>query len=81
MFGRMMSETLGKAAFWLTFVGAYCIFMPMHFWASRAAIRRYAELRRSSICSALQPLHRFMTVAAFVTAAAQLSFSGIFSAA
>jgi len=25
MTGRMMNETLGKAHFWLSFVGAYCI--------------------------------------------------------
>ena len=31
MFGRMMNETLGKVHFWITFVGVYCIFMPMHF--------------------------------------------------
>ena len=31
MFGRMMNETLGKIHFWLTFVGVYAIFMPMHF--------------------------------------------------
>ena len=32
MFGRMMNETVGKIHFWITFVGVYCIFMPMHFW-------------------------------------------------
>src|SRR6202162_6502723 len=31
MFGRMMNETLGKVHFWLSFVGAYCIFMPFHY--------------------------------------------------
>ena len=31
MFGRMMNEPLAKVHFWFTFVGAYCIFMPMHF--------------------------------------------------
>ena len=31
MFGRMMNETLGKIHFWLSFVGAYCIFMPFHY--------------------------------------------------
>src|SRR6185437_14809859 len=31
MFGRLMSEPLGKLHFWITFVGVYCIFMPMHF--------------------------------------------------
>src|SRR5262249_15932481 len=28
MFGRMMDERLAKVHFWLTFAGAYCIFMP-----------------------------------------------------
>ncbi len=31
MVGRMMNDTLGKIHFWLTFVGAYCIFMPFHY--------------------------------------------------
>ena len=29
--GRMMNETLGKLHFWITFIGAYCIFMPFHY--------------------------------------------------
>src|SRR5216110_1036077 len=31
MFGRMMNETLGKLHFYLTFIGVYCIFTPMHY--------------------------------------------------
>ncbi|MBI4461320.1 MAG: cbb3-type cytochrome c oxidase subunit I, partial [Acidobacteria bacterium] len=31
MFGRHLSERLGKLHFWLTFIGVYAIFMPMHF--------------------------------------------------
>ena len=31
MFGRMMNETLGKLHFYLTFIGVYAIFTPMHF--------------------------------------------------
>jgi cytochrome c oxidase subunit I len=31
MFGRLMDERLGKAHFWLTFVGAHVTFFPMHF--------------------------------------------------
>jgi cytochrome c oxidase subunit I len=30
LFGCRLNETLGKAHFWLTFAGVYCIFMPMH---------------------------------------------------
>jgi len=43
MFGRMMNETLGKWHFWLTFIGVYCVFMPMHYLglaATCAATRR-----------------------------------------
>ena len=29
--GRFLNETLGKWHFWLTFLGAYSIFLAMHF--------------------------------------------------
>jgi len=74
MFGRMMNETLGKLHFWLTFAGVYCIFMPMHFLGVAGGIRRYADSTGPAYLAALQPLHFFITVAAFVTASAQLIF-------
>lgn len=73
MFGRMMNETLGKVHFWLTFVGAYCIFMPFHYLGLASNIRRY----QAFVADYLQPLipvHRFITVAALATGAAQLIF-------
>jgi cytochrome c oxidase subunit I len=74
MFGREMSEPLAKAHFWITFAGAYCIFMPMHFLGIAGGIRRYADYTGVGYLAALQPLHRFMTIAAFATAAGQLIF-------
>ena len=74
MFGRMMNEPLGKLHFWITFVGVYCIFMPMHFVGIAGGIRRYADSTGPAYLAALQPLHLFMTIAAFITAAAQLIF-------
>lgn len=74
MFGRMMDERLGRLHFWLTFAGVYCIFMPMHFVGIAGGIRRYADSTGASYLAGLQPLHRFMTIAAFITAAAQLIF-------
>jgi cytochrome c oxidase subunit 1 len=74
MFGRMMSEGLGKAHFWLTFAGVYCIFVPMHFVGLAGGIRRYADDSGAAYLSALEPVHRFMTIAAFCTAAAQIIF-------
>jgi cytochrome c oxidase subunit I len=74
MFGREMNEPLAKLHFWLTFIGVYCIFMPMHFLGIAGGIRRYADYTGVVYLAGLQPLHRFMTIAAFVTAAAQLLF-------
>jgi cytochrome c oxidase subunit 1 len=73
MFGRMMNETLGKAHFWLTFVGVYCIFMPMHYIGFAANVRRYASFTDDYMIP-LIPVHRFITVAALVTGGAQLIF-------
>ncbi|MEB2360741.1 MAG: cbb3-type cytochrome c oxidase subunit I [Bryobacterales bacterium] len=74
MFGRMMSETLGKVHFWLTLLGVYCVFMPMHFLGLAGGLRRYAQLTEFEFLRPLQPIHVFISVAAFVTIAAQLVF-------
>ena len=37
MFGRFLNEGIGKVHFWLTFIGVYAIFMPMHFLGPRRA--------------------------------------------
>lgn len=74
MFGRMMNETLGKVHFWITLVGVYAIFMPMHWLGISGAPRRYAQLTEFHYLEHLQPLHLFITMAAFVTIAAQVIF-------
>ncbi|MBI1749627.1 MAG: cbb3-type cytochrome c oxidase subunit I [Acidobacteria bacterium] len=74
MFGRMMSEGLGKLHFWLSFVGVYAIFMPMHFIGLAGHPRRYADTSGAAYLQAMDPVHYFMTVAAFITVAAQFIF-------
>ena len=74
MFGRMMNERLGAIHFWITFVGAYAIFMPMHLLGAAGHPRRYSELTGVQYVSALEPLQRFITIAAVVTIAGQLIF-------
>ena len=74
MFGRMMNEGLGKIHFWFTFIGAYCIFMPMHWVGIAGGIRRYADSTAVAYLAELQPLHKFMTISAFITGTAQLIF-------
>ena len=66
MFGRAMSEPLGKLHFWLTFAGAYCIFMPMPLsWASpvgdpalRGRQRRQVAARASAAAPSSSPWQR-----------------------
>jgi cytochrome c oxidase subunit I len=73
MFGRMMNETLGKIHFWLSFVGAYCIFMPFHYLGLAANVRRYQAFLDDYL-QPLLPVHKFITVAALATGAAQFIF-------
>jgi cytochrome c oxidase subunit I len=73
MFGRMMNDTLGKIHFWLTFVGAYCIFMPFHYLGLAGNVRRYQAFVDDYL-QPLIPVHRFITVAALATGAAQFIF-------
>ena len=42
--GRMLNETLGQFHFWVTFLGAYAIFFPMHYLGLLGVPRRYYEL-------------------------------------
>ncbi len=74
MFGRLLNERLGKLHFWLTFVGVYAIFMPMHFIGIAGHPRRYPDTTAVTYLSELNPVHLFITVAAFITVGAQLLF-------
>ena len=71
--GRMMNEKLGKIHFWFSFVGAYCIFMPFHYLGIAANVRRYQAFVDDYL-QPLIPVHKFITIAALVTGAAQLIF-------
>jgi cytochrome c oxidase subunit I len=73
MTGHMMSEPLGKLHFWLTFIGTYCIFMPFHYLGLAGNVRRYSAFVDDFLVP-LIPVHRFITIAALVTGAAQLIF-------
>ncbi len=71
--GRMMNETLGRLHFWVTFVGAYCIFMPFHYLGMAGNVRRYQAFV-DDFMAPLMPVHKFITIAALITGAAQIVF-------
>src|ERR1700723_2276999 len=73
MTGRMMSEPLGKLHFWLSFVGAYAIFMPFHYLGIAGNVRRYQAFTDDYLIP-LIPVHKFITIAALFTGFAQLIF-------
>ena len=76
MFGRYMSESLGKAHFWTTFIGVYATFTPMHFLGMAGNPRRYAELTAFDFLKPLEPVHLFISIAAFLTISSQFLFFG-----
>jgi cytochrome c oxidase subunit 1 len=74
MFGRMMSETWGKVHFFITLLGTYAIFMPMHYLGMAGQTRRYSQFTEVAYMRPLIHLQTFMTYAAFITMAAQFIF-------
>jgi cytochrome c oxidase subunit I len=73
--GKRMSEPVGRWHFWLSLIGAYAVFFPMHFAGLAGEPRQYAQLTgTAAFLQNLLPLERFITMAAFLLVAAQLLF-------
>ena len=74
MFGRAMSESLGKLHFLLTFICLNLTFLPMHFLGARGMPRRFAAHNQIEEFAELMPIQQFITYAAFAMGIAQLIF-------
>lgn len=75
MTGRLLDERLGQLHFWVTFVGAYAIFFPMHYVGLIGVPRRYYELGDTAfIPASAHDLNAFISIAALTVGAAQLVF-------
>jgi cytochrome c oxidase subunit 1 len=74
MFGRLMSDRLGKLHFWFTFVAYYCVFFPMHYIGIAGHMRRIYTSTEYEFLKPLQPINEFITLSAFVLGASQLIF-------
>jgi cytochrome c oxidase subunit 1 len=74
MFGRMMDEKLGYIHFWLTFVGVYLVFFPLHYIGIAGFPRRYYSFTNFDAFSSFVDLNSFVTVAAIITFGAQFIF-------
>jgi cytochrome c oxidase subunit 1 len=73
--GRMLNNTLGRFHFWVTFLGAYAIFFPIHYLGLMGVPRRYYELGQTAfIPESAHTLNAFVTVAALIVGFAQMVF-------
>jgi cytochrome c oxidase subunit 1 len=73
--GRMLNDALGKFHFWVTFVGAYAIYFPMHYLGLMGVPRRYYELGEMAfIPPSAATLNIFITLAALIVGFAQTVF-------
>src|SRR6187431_92939 len=74
MFGRMMDERLGQLHFWLTFIGVYLVFFPMHYIGIAGFPRRYYTWTNFETFSGFADLNMLVSTAAIITLAAQFIF-------
>lgn len=74
MFGRMMDAKLGYIHFWLTFVGVYLVFFPLHYIGIAGFPRRYYSFTNFDAFSSFGDLNMFVSAAAIITFGAQFIF-------
>jgi cytochrome c oxidase subunit 1 len=78
MFGRMMSETLGKIHFWLTLLFFNAVFWPMHALGTQGMMRRIYDPMQYPHLVETMPIQRMISVSAFLLFATQLIFMANF---
>lgn len=74
LFGRRMNEPLGKLHFWLTFVGVYAVFMPMHWLGLIAHSAAPSGRQAAALLAVGSSIRTFITMASILTIAAQAIF-------
>jgi cytochrome c oxidase subunit 1 len=73
--GRMFNNTLGKWHFWLTFIGTYSIYLPMHYLGILGVPRRYYAMGTTDfIPESAQAMNAGITISALFVAAVQILF-------
>ncbi len=73
--GRMLNETLGKWHFWLTFLGVYSIYLPMHYLGFLGVPRRYYAMGDTEFMpESAFTLNQSITISALIVGVVQLLF-------
>ena len=79
MFGRMLNNRMGYVHFWITIIGAYGVFFPMHFVGLAGAPRRYYDYSvyqdfDMESYNLMFDLNVIITIFAIISALAQIIF-------
>jgi cytochrome c oxidase subunit 1 len=79
MFGKMLNTRMGYAHFWITIVGAYGVFIPMHFVGLAGTPRRYYDYSiygtfDTESFNLIMDLNVIITIFSFIGAIGQLIF-------
>src|SRR3990172_929957 len=71
----MLDDSMGKFHFWVTFLGTYAIYYPMHYLGFLGVPRRYYAIQNLDfIPESAHSLNVAITIAALVVGAVQLVF-------
>jgi cytochrome c oxidase subunit 1 len=74
MFGRYMNNTLGYIHFWVTIIGSYLIFWPMHYQGLAGIPRRYLDKSVWTSFNQFGALDKMITIVSIIVFAVQLMF-------
>ncbi|MDX1460115.1 MAG: cytochrome c oxidase subunit I [Xanthomonadales bacterium] len=73
--GRMFNDTMGKWHFWLTFLGTYSIYLPMHYLGILGVPRRYYAMGTTDfVPESAQAMNAGITISALFVAVVQILF-------
>ena len=73
--GRFLHEGMGKFHFWVSFLGSYAIYFPMHYLGFVGVPRRYYQMYDSEfITTSTTFLNQFITIVALIVGFSQLIF-------
>ncbi len=73
--GKMLNNAMGQFHFWVTFVGAYLIYFPMHYLGFVGVPRRYYEIGETTfVPPSAADLNAFITIMVLIVGFAQVVF-------
>src|SRR6195952_2967549 len=74
MYGRFLNNTMAYIHFWVTLIGAYLIFWPMHYEGLAGMPRRYYDFSPWISFNNFSGLNRFISIVSMIVFAVQLLF-------